>query len=121
MKTLQQKKAKVDAERFEQRKGELSERYDESLISSELIELDDSGEFPKAQLHYYLTEGQDFLTDREKTRMERLLESGENELFVPDVNRNLIGGKLAYLKALGIPQLLAQDTECWQSSWWEPT
>jgi hypothetical protein len=111
LKALQQKKAKSIPERLEQRKGELSERYDESLVSSELIELDDKGELQKAQLHYYLTEGQEFLSHREKTRMERLLESGENELFTPDVNRNLIGGKLAYLKALGIPQLLAQDAE----------
>jgi hypothetical protein len=111
LKTLQQKKAKSIPERLEQRKGELSERYDESLVSSELIELDDKGEFPKAQLHYYLTEGQEFLSDREKTRMERLLEAGENELFTPDVNRSMIGGKLAYLKVLGVPQLLAQDTE----------
>lgn len=111
LKTLQQKKAKSIPERLEQRKGELSERYDESLVSSELVELDDKGEFPKAQLHYYLTQGQEFLSDREKTRMERLLESGSNELFTPDVNRNLIGGKLAYLKALGIDKLIAQDTE----------
>jgi hypothetical protein len=111
LKTLQQKKAKSIPERLEQRKGELSDRYDESLVSSELVELDDKGEFPKAQLHYYLTQGQEFLSDREKTRMERLLESGENQLFTPDVNRNLIGGKLAYLKALKIPELLAQETE----------
>jgi hypothetical protein len=111
LKALQQKKAKSIPERLEQRKGELSERYDESLVNSELIELDDKGEFPKAQLHYYLTEGQEFLCDREKARMERLLESGENELFTPDVNRNMIGGTLAYLKALGVPQLLDQDTE----------
>ena len=111
LKALQQKKAKSIPERLEQRKGELSERYDESLVNPELIELDDKGEFPKAQLHYYLTEGQEFLSDREKARMERLLESGENELFTPDVNRTMIGGKLAYLKALGVPQLLDQDTE----------
>jgi hypothetical protein len=40
--------------------------------------------------------------------MERLLESGENELFTPDVNRSMIGGKLAYLKVLGIPELFNQ-------------
>ena len=111
LKTLQQKKAKSVAERLEQRKGELSERYAESLVSSELVELDDEGEYPKAQLHYYLTVGEEFLSDREKARMERLLEAGENELFCPDVNRSMIGGKLAYLKALGILHLLAQDVE----------
>jgi hypothetical protein len=107
LKALQQKKAKSLPERLEQRKGELSERYDESLVNSELIELDDKGEFSKAQLHYYLMEGQEFLCDREKGRMKRLLESGENELFAPDVNRSMIGGKVAYLKALGVPELFS--------------
>ncbi|HEY9673819.1 MAG TPA: plasmid replication protein, CyRepA1 family [Waterburya sp.] len=111
LKTLKEKKAKSLPERLEQRKGELAERYDESVISSELVELDDQGEYSKAQLHYYLTSGEEFLGEREKTRMERLLEAGENELFCPDVNRSMIGGKLAYLKALGILQLLAQDVE----------
>lgn len=107
LKALQQKKAKSLPERLEQRKGELSERYDESLVNLELIELDDKGEFSKAQLHYYLMEGQEFLCDREKGRMKRLLESGENELFAPDVNRSMIGGKVAYLKALGVPELFS--------------
>ena len=111
LQTLQQKKAKSIPERLEQRKGELAERYDESLVNSELVELDDQGEYSKAQLHYYLTVGEEFLSDRDKTRMEKLLEAGENELFFPDANRSLISGKLAYLKALGILQLLAQDTE----------
>jgi hypothetical protein len=111
LKTLQQKKAKSIPERLEQRKGELSDRYDESLVTRELVELDDRGEYSKAQLHYYLTVGEEFLSDREKTRMERLLEAGENEIFLPDANRSLLGGKLAYLKALGIPQLLAKDVE----------
>jgi hypothetical protein len=111
LQTLQQKKAKSVPERLEQRKGELCDRYDESLISSELVELDDGGEYSKAQLHYYLTVGEEFLPERDKTRMEKLLEAGENELFFPDANRSIIGGKLAYLKALGILELLAQDTE----------
>jgi hypothetical protein len=111
LKTLQEKKAKTLPERFEQRKGELSERYDESLVSFELVELDDKGEFSKAQLHYYSQDGREFLSDREKTRMERLLEAGENELFIPDANRSMIGGKLAYLNALGIPELFNKNVE----------
>lgn len=111
LQTLQQKKAKSVPERLEQRKGELAERYDESLVTSELVELDDSGEYPKAQLHYYLTIGEEFLNEREKTRMERLLEAGENELFLPDANKGMIAGRLAYLKILGILQLLAKDVE----------
>jgi hypothetical protein len=112
LESLKQKKVKTDPERWEQHKGELVEKYgSESLVSSELIELDDKGEYPKAQLHYYLSEGEEFLNEREKSRMERLLELGENELFLPDANRGMIGGKLAILKILGIPKLLEQGRE----------
>jgi hypothetical protein len=111
LKALQQSKIKTDLGRLEQRKGELSRRYDESLVSTELVELDDDGEYGKAQLHYYLTTGREFLPDREKTRMEKMLESGEGQLFTPDANRNLIGGKIKFLEVLKITELLQQGVE----------
>jgi hypothetical protein len=43
--------------------------------------------------------------------MDRQLESGEGELFLPDSNRSLMGGKIKFLEALGINTLLQQDTE----------
>ncbi|NER25758.1 MAG: DUF3854 domain-containing protein [Symploca sp. SIO1B1] len=106
LKSLQEKQVKTDSERLEQRKGELAERYGSGdLVTAELVELDDLGEYSKAQLHYYLTEGEEFLNERERSRIEHLLEVGANELFLPDTNKGLIGGKLAYLKVLGIPLL----------------
>jgi hypothetical protein len=76
-----------------------------------LVQLDDNGEYPKARLHYYLTIGREFLPARDKQVMDRQLESGEGELFLPDVNRSLVGGKIKFLEALNINSLLEQDTE----------
>ncbi len=111
LKALQQSKVKTDPERLEQRKGELSRRYDESLVNMELVELDDEGEFSKAQLHYYLTTGREFLPARERDRTEKMLEAGEGEIFVPDANRNLIGGKIKFLEVLKVTDLLQQGVE----------
>jgi hypothetical protein len=110
-KALQQSKVKTDPDRLEQRKGELCRRYDESLVNMELVELDDDGEFSKAQLHYYLTAGREFLPARERDRTEKMLGAGEGEIFIPDANRNLIGGKIKFLEFLKITELLQQDIE----------
>jgi hypothetical protein len=75
------------------------------------VQLDDNGEYPKARLHYYLTIGREFLPARDKQVMDRQLESGEGELFLPDANRSLVGGKIKFLEALNINSLLEQDTE----------
>jgi hypothetical protein len=112
--TLSKKQARTKAESRELRKGELSRRYPEELVSSELVRLDDEGEYSKARLHYYLTIGREFLPNRDKQAMERQLESGEGKLFLPDINRSLVGGKIKYLEALDIKNLLVPDTE-WSS------
>jgi hypothetical protein len=108
---LTKKKTRTTQELKELRKGELSRRYSDELITTELVQLDDKGEYPKARLHYYLTIGREFLLDRDKQAMERQLHSGEGELFLPDVNRSLMGGKIKFLEALNINSLLEQDTE----------
>lgn len=109
--TLSKKQARTKGELKELRKGDLSRRYPEELVSSELVRLDDEGEYPKARLHYYLTIGREFLPTRDKQAIERQLESGEGELFLPDINRSLVGGKIKYLEALDIKGLLAPDIE----------
>jgi hypothetical protein len=110
-KTLKEKQSRTIEEIHELRKGELTQRYAEELVSSELVKLDDEGEYQKAQLHYYFTIGREFLSDREKNILEKQLESGEGELFLPDTNRHLKGGKILVLERLGIDNLLVQDTE----------
>jgi hypothetical protein len=64
------------------------------VVCYELVELEDKGEYAKARLHYYLTRGREFLSDREKQVMEKQLDSGSGELFMPDINRSLMGGKI---------------------------
>jgi hypothetical protein len=107
--TKKQQRTKEELKEF--RKGELSRRYSEELVSPTLVELDDDGEYQKARLHYYLTSGREFLAARDQQVVDRQLESGEGEVFLPDVNRSLIGGKIILLEALDIKSLLQQNTE----------
>jgi hypothetical protein len=110
-KTLAKKSSRTVQELASLRKGELSRRYSEELVSSKLVELDDKGEYYKALLHYYFTIGREFLPERDKQVIEKQLESGQGHIFLPDANRSLIGGKIKALEALGIKRLLQPDTE----------
>jgi hypothetical protein len=110
-KSLSKKQSRTKEELLQLRKGELSNKYSEELITADLVERDDKGDYPKLRLHYYLSIGRDHLGDREKTIAEKQLESGEGEVFLPDFNRSMIGGKIKFLEFLGIPKLLDQDTE----------
>jgi hypothetical protein len=47
--------------------------------------------------------------------MEKQLDSGSGELFLPDINRSLMGGKIKVLEALDILRLLQPDME-WTST-----
>jgi hypothetical protein len=109
--TLTKKQARTKDELKELRKGELSRRYPEELVNSELVKLDDEGEYPKARLHYFLTSGREFLPTRDKQAIQRQLEAGEGNLFLPDINRSLIGGKIKYMEVLDIKGLLTPDVE----------
>jgi hypothetical protein len=108
---LRKKSSRTTQDLASLKKGELSRRYSEELVSSKLVELDDQGEYSKARLHYHLTLGREFLPDREKQVMEKQLLSGSGELFLPDINRSLIGGKIKLLEALDILRLLQAGTE----------
>jgi hypothetical protein len=79
--SLKKQKERKPKELLEFRKGELSRRYAEELVSPELIELDDDGEYPRMRLHYYLTEGRDHLSERDKQVLQGMLESGQGNLF----------------------------------------
>jgi hypothetical protein len=110
-KTLNEKQSRTVEETYELRKGELSRRYSEELVNTELIQLDDKEEYSKAQLHYHFTSGREFLSEKDKRVMTKQLEIGEGELFLPDVNRKLKGGKIWVLDVLEIKKLFEQDTE----------
>jgi hypothetical protein len=77
LKKLQDKRAKTPAERHQQRKAELSRRYEIS-VSPNLVEKDDDGWYPQLRMHYYLTIGREFLTNRDAKRAKAQAEVGEN-------------------------------------------
>ena len=108
---LRKKSHRTSTELMALRKGELSRRYSEEVVCYELVELEDKGEYAKARLHYFLTRGREFLPDRDKQILEKQLNSGFGSLFLPDINRSLLGGKIKVLEALDILRLLQQDME----------
>ncbi|MBG1242068.1 hypothetical protein [Nostoc sp. NZL] len=72
LKKLQDKRAKTKTERHQQRKAELSRRY-EIDVTPELIEKDDNAWYPQLRMHYYLTLGREFLTTRDAKRAKASL------------------------------------------------
>ena len=76
-------------------------------ISPELARLDDDGLFPKLRLFYFLGMGREYLPQRDKAVIDMALEHGNGKLWLPDIPRNYLGGKVAALEALNIPALIA--------------
>jgi hypothetical protein len=66
------------------------------------------------RLHYYLTNGREFLPDRERHIANSQLEKF-GELFLPDFNSRQVGGKILALEKLRIKELLEQEIE-WSNS-----
>ncbi len=83
---LQDKPAKTKTERHQQRKAELSRRY-EVEVTPDLVEKDDDGWYPQLRMHYYLTLGREFLTNRDTKRAKAQLEAEENSIWKPDFNK----------------------------------
>lgn len=110
LKKLQDKRAKTPAERHQQRKGELSRRY-EVEVTPDLIEKDDDGWYPQLRLHYYLTLGQEFLTKRDAKRALAQAEAGENAIWKPDFNKGQMLSGVLLLEKLNLLQLLTSGEE----------
>ncbi|MBD2537103.1 bifunctional DNA primase/helicase, partial [Nostoc flagelliforme FACHB-838] len=105
LKKLQDKRAKTKAERHQQRKAELSRRY-EIDVTPELVEKDDDGWYPQLRMHYYLTLGREFLTNRDTKRAAAQLEAGENSIWKPDFNKGQMLPAVLLLEELNLLQLL---------------
>ena len=91
------------------RKYELQERY-HLPITPELVSLDDQGWYQKIRLHYFLTVGRPFLTDRDTKVARKLIQQGDGSLFLPDFNSSQLGAIVGALEILGIPILLENQT-----------
>ncbi|WP_337961482.1 hypothetical protein [Nostoc sp. UHCC 0926] len=105
LKKLQDKRAKTKTERHQQRKAELSRRY-EVNVTPDLVEKDDDGWYPQLRLHYYLTLGREFLTNRDAKRAASQLEAGENSVWKPDFNKGQMLPAVLLLEELNLLQLL---------------
>ncbi|MBD2492351.1 plasmid replication protein, CyRepA1 family [Aulosira sp. FACHB-615] len=105
LKKLQEKRVKTEEERYQQRKGELSRRY-EVDVTPELVEKDDDGWYPQLRLHYYLTVGREFLVNRDSKRAKAQAEVGENAIWKPDFNKGQMLSSVRLLEELKLLQLL---------------
>ena len=107
---LERRQAKTEPERQRQRKGELVKLYGDEITPA-LVEKDDKGWYAKLRLHYYLTVGAQFLTERDKRRLLKMLKAGEGSVFKPDVNKQLRGAKTKTLEIINLTQFLDPERE----------
>ncbi|WP_292797855.1 plasmid replication protein, CyRepA1 family [Nostoc sp. NMS7] len=105
LKKLQDTRAKTKTERHQQRKAELSRRY-EVEVTPDLVEKDDDGWYPQLRMHYYLTLGREFLTNRDIKRAKAQLELGQNSIWKPDFNKGQMLSSVLLLEELNLLQLL---------------
>ncbi|WP_242063601.1 plasmid replication protein, CyRepA1 family [Nostoc sp. FACHB-892] len=110
LKKLQDKRAKTKTERHQQRKAELSRRY-EIEVTPDLVEKDDDGWYPQLRMHYYLTLGREFLTNRDAKRAKAQLEAGENSVWKPDFNKGQLLPAVLLLENLNLLQFLTPDVQ----------
>ncbi|MBX9258298.1 DUF3854 domain-containing protein [Desmonostoc muscorum CCALA 125] len=110
LKKLLDTRAKTKTERHQQRKAELSRRY-EVDVTPDLVEKDDDGWYPQLRMHYYLTLGREFLTNRDAKRAKAQLEAGENSVWKPDFNKGQLLPAVLLLEELNLLQLLTPDVK----------
>ncbi|MHC0068017.1 plasmid replication protein, CyRepA1 family [Nostoc sp. UIC 10890] len=110
LKKLLDARAKTKTERHQQRKAELSRRY-EVDVTPELVEKDDDGWYPQLRMHYYLTLGREFLTNRDAKRAKAQLELGENSIWKPDFNKGQLLPAVLLLENLNLLQFLTPDVQ----------
>ena len=103
--TLKKQLIKSIGDRRQLKKYELQQRY-HLPITPELVSLDDEGWHEKIRLHYFLTVGRPYLTDRDTQVARKLIARGNGSLFLPDFNNSQLGAIVGALELLGIPVLL---------------
>jgi hypothetical protein len=110
LKKLQDKRAKTKTERHQQRKAELSRRY-EIDVTPKLVENDDDGWYPQLRMHYYLTLGREYLTNRDAKRAKAQAEAGNNAIWKPDFNKGQMLSAVMLLENLNLLQLLTPGVQ----------
>ncbi|MCC5639781.1 DUF3854 domain-containing protein [Nostoc sp. CHAB 5844] len=105
LKKLQDQRGKTPTERHQQRKAELSRRY-EVDVTPDLVAKDDDGWYPQLRMYYYLTVGRQFLASRDSKRAASQAEAGENAVWKPDFNKGQMLPAVLLLESLDLLQLL---------------
>ncbi|MEG3440404.1 plasmid replication protein, CyRepA1 family [Pannus brasiliensis CCIBt3594] len=108
---LVEKRGLTATERLGKRKGELCRRYLTEDITAGLVGLDDDGWYFKIRLHYYLTTGREFLTERDTRSLNRLAEECGGIVFKPDVNRTLLTSWVRAFELLDLTRYLDPNVE----------
>ncbi len=108
--SLKEKRELTEGERNQLKRARIERVYGINL-TDELITKDDDNWYPQIRLHYFLTVGNDFLTDRDKKKLYDSLENGEGKVFKPDINRSLLSAKINLLKLFNVEQFLDSDRE----------
>ncbi|WP_017306509.1 plasmid replication protein, CyRepA1 family [Spirulina subsalsa] len=103
---LKKQLIKTPSQRRTVRKYELQQRYG-ITISPQIVIRDDGGWYSQLRLHYFLTFGRPYLSERDCFIAKQLMEQGEGAIFPPDFNRSQLGAAIGTLERLGIPTLLA--------------
>ena len=102
---LKNKRAKTKQERLKERKGNLSKRYGIE-VTPELVEKDDQGWYGQLQLHYYLTVGKIYLSQRDQRSLSHIKKQGNGKAFKPDINKRQLSAKVKALKMINKDQFL---------------
>ncbi len=106
--SLRKSLVKTAQERRQARKYELYHRYD-IPVTPELVRKDDQGWYRQLRLHYFLTLGRDYLSNRDAAIAKNLLELGQGSIFPPDFNRSQLGAIVGTLELMRIRDFLADE------------
>jgi hypothetical protein len=105
---LKAQKTKTPAERHSQINYEIQQRYLTSP-TADLVLKDGDGWYPKVRLHYYLTIGKQYLSNRDGKKFADISVDGRS--WIPDTNRVLLSNKVKALEVLGVDKLLTPGVD----------
>lgn len=112
-KKLKSQKTKTPEQRRSQVNYEIQQRYI-TPPTVDVVLKDWDGWYPQLQLHYYLTVGNRYLSDRDGKRFEAISQDGRS--WIPDTNRTLLSSKIKALKDLEIEKLFVPGIDWTQDS-----
>lgn len=101
---LKQQRSKTQAERYQERKYSLRQKYGVD-VTPDLVQKDDEGYHAKLRLHYYLTTGRNFVSRRDCKLAEKVLEA--KSAWLPDFNGGQRELMIVALEKLGILKIIS--------------